>query len=106
MQRRWAVAFATMFALSLLTAATSFVAITRLVDTFRDAAVRVDRETAETVRLRAMVEEEWNAAHSLVDQQPHSAAGSSLRTAGSRPSSPPRRTSTRRARSAPSWPAA
>jgi diguanylate cyclase (GGDEF)-like protein len=72
LQRRWAIAFATMSVLVLVSAATSLVAMTQLVDRFRAAAVHVDRETATATRLRSAIEEELNVAHGVVDGRPGS----------------------------------
>src|SRR5215210_5315783 len=70
LQRRWAIAFATMSVLVVVTAATSLVAMTQLVDRFRAAAVHVDRETATATRLRSAVEEDLNLAHGVIDRRP------------------------------------
>jgi diguanylate cyclase (GGDEF)-like protein len=74
LRRRWAFAFATMSVLVVVTAATSLVATTELVDRFRAAAVHVDREAATAARLRSAVEEDFNVAHGVIDRRPGSPA--------------------------------
>jgi diguanylate cyclase (GGDEF)-like protein len=69
LRRRWAFAFATMAVLGLVTAATSLVAMTQTVDRFRAAAVRLDRETATAAHLRSTVEQQFNAAHGVIDRR-------------------------------------
>src|SRR4051812_19446374 len=59
-----------MSVLAVVTAATSLVAMTPLVDRFRAAAVHLDRETATATRLRSTVEEEFNLAHGVIDRRP------------------------------------